>query len=76
MKLIDINYKIKCDIPNCKNFASIKIEKTGFLKIAGLYLCKDCMNELYKELGSKLVPKSPENIFNKKVKGDSNAKKK
>ena len=76
MKIVDVNYKIKCDIPNCKEFASVKLEKSGFLKTAGFYLCKDCMQSLYRELGSRIVPKSPDNMLNKKIKGETNGKKK
>jgi len=76
MKIVDVNYKIKCDIPNCKELACVKVEKSGFLKTAGFYLCKECMVELYKELGSRIVPKSPDNMLNKKIKGEVNGKKK
>jgi len=76
MNIVDVNYKIKCDMPNCKNFASIKIEKNGFLKNAGLFLCKNCMNELYNEIGERIVPKSIDNMLNKRVKGENNARKK
>lgn len=68
MKLIDVAFKVKCDIPNCKNVASIKIEKEGFFRNSGLFLCKDCMEELYKQLAKKLTPKSPSNMLNKKIK--------
>ena len=67
MKIQDVGYKVNCDIPNCRNEAHIKIEKTGFFKIAALYLCKECMNELYTELGKRIVPKSIDNMFNKKI---------
>ena len=76
MNIVDVNYKIKCDMPNCKNHASIKIEKTGFIKSAGMFLCKGCMNELYVELGTKIVPKSIDNMLNKRIRGEANAKKK
>lgn len=66
MRIKEVNYKIKCEMPNCKQLASIKIEKSGFLKFSGLYLCKDCLNELYQELAKRIVPKSPDNMLNKK----------
>lgn len=79
MKLIDTNVKIRCDVPNCKNFASYKLTKTGFLKNAGLFLCKDCIKEIYETLGMHIVPKSPSNMLNKKIstkkdKGELNEK--
>ena len=76
MNIAEVNYKIKCDMPNCKDFAHVKIEKTGFLKSAGFYLCKSCMNEMYNQLGGYIVPKSPNNMLNKKIKGVTNVEKK
>lgn len=67
MNLVDCKIKIKCDMPNCKNFADVKIENEGFVKSIGLYLCKDCMNELYSTIGKHIVPKSPDNMLNKKI---------
>ena len=67
MNIQDINYRVTCDMPNCRNEAKIKIQKSGFFRSAGLFLCKDCMQELYNELGLRIVPKSIENIFNKKT---------
>ena len=51
-----------------KNIADTKIEKEGFFRAAGLHICKSCMKELYECLATKIVPKSPENMLNKKVK--------
>lgn len=67
MKLEETNVKIRCDIPNCKEMAKYKIIKPGFLKHAGLYLCKECMKELYSTLAMHMVPKSPNNMLNKKI---------
>ena len=67
MNIQDINYKVNCDMPNCRNTAVIKIQKAGFFRSAGIYLCKDCMGELYSELGNRIVPKSIENVLNKKI---------
>lgn len=67
MKLVDVNVKIRCDIPNCKQPAKFKVKKEGFVKNAGLLLCKDCVTELYTVLASNIVPKSPDNVLNKRV---------
>ena len=67
MKLVDVGIKVRCDIPNCKNMAKYKLVKTGFLKNAGLLLCKDCLNEIYSTIGVNVVPKSPSNMLNKKI---------
>ena len=68
MKIVDVNVKIRCDMPNCKQSARFKVVKEGFVRNAGLLLCKDCMAELYSVLGGHLIPKSPDNVLNKRVK--------
>ena len=67
MNLQESNVKIRCDIPNCKEIAKFKLIKSGFLKNAGLYVCKDCLKELYETLATHIVPKSPNNMLNKKI---------
>ena len=79
MKLVDVNVKIRCDVPNCKSMASYKLVKPGFLKNAGLFLCKECLKDVYETLGMHIVPKSPSNMLNKKIsnkkeKGEINEK--
>jgi hypothetical protein len=68
MTVKELTRKIKCDMPNCRNMAFIKIEKNGFFRGMGIFLCKECMEELYAELGKKITPKSPSNMLNKKIK--------
>jgi len=68
MTIRDITMKVRCDMPNCKNMSCVKVEKKGFFKGAGVFLCKDCMEELYRELSLKITPKSPNNMLNKKIK--------
>ncbi|MBE5735898.1 MAG: hypothetical protein E7356_00870 [Clostridiales bacterium] len=67
MRLEETNIKIRCEMPNCKAIATYKIVKDGFLKNAGLFLCKECLTEVYKTLGSHIVPKSPNNMLNRKI---------
>lgn len=68
MIIKDTNRKLRCDMPNCKNIADVIIEKSGFFRAVGLYICKDCMKEMYECLASRIVPKSPENMLNKRIK--------
>lgn len=68
MIIKEANRKVRCDMPNCKNLAEMKLEKNGFFKAVGLFVCKDCMKEMYECLATKIVPKSPENMLNKKIK--------
>lgn len=65
MKIENVSKKIRCEMPNCKGMAVVKIVKEGFLRTAGLYLCEECEKNLYKELAKRVVPKSPTNVFNK-----------
>ena len=67
MNLQECNIKIRCDIPNCKQMARYKLNKMGFVKNAGLFLCKDCVKEIYEALATNIVPKSPSNMLNKKI---------
>ena len=67
MKLEEIKVKIRCDVPNCRSFAEYKLKKDGFLKNAGMFLCKDCLMDIYKTLGVHVVPKSPNNMLNRKI---------
>lgn len=67
MIIKDAIRRIKCEMPNCKNIASIKIEKEGFFRSAGIHICDECVEELYKALSQRVVPKSPNNMLNKKI---------
>ena len=68
MNLVDVYVKVRCDMPNCRNAATVRVEKVGFLRSAGLYLCDDCCKEVYETLAKRIVPKSPDNMLNKKIK--------
>lgn len=67
MKLDNCNIKIRCEMPNCKELANFKLGKTGFVKNAGLFLCKQCVKEIYSAIGECVIPKSPSNMLNKKI---------
>ncbi len=76
MKIVTLNRRLKCDMPNCKNIAEYKIEKEGFFRSVGLNLCKDCVNDIYKNLAQIIVPKSPDNMLNKRIKTKENVREK
>ena len=67
MNLVEVNLKVRCDMPNCKEMAKFKLVKTGFVKNAGLLLCKNCVKDVYETIGACIVPKSPNNMLNKKI---------
>jgi len=66
MKLEQINYKVKCDIPGCKNISSYALTNKHFYISSNLNICKDCLCELYESIGKLLTPKSPKNVLNNK----------
>ncbi len=66
MTIEQVPYKAKCDMPGCKNVSSYVIRNKRFLASQNMYLCKDCMHELYSQIAKLIVPKSPKNILNKK----------
>ena len=68
MKITNVNRRIRCDMPNCRNVADSKIEKDGFFRAVGICLYKDCMKQMYECLASIIVPKSPDNMLNKRIK--------
>ena len=68
MKIKSVNRRVRCDMPNCRNVADSKIEKDGFFRAVGICLCKDCMKQMYECLASIIVPKSPDNMLNKRIK--------
>lgn len=79
MNLNEVGVKIRCDIPNCKELAKYKLVKGGFVKNAGLFVCKECLIDIYGTISSHVVPKSPNNMLNKKIsnkkeKGEINEK--
>ena len=50
MNTKEISVKVRCDMPNCRKSAHIKFEKEGFFRSAGLYLCEECMRDIYAQI--------------------------
>ena len=72
MKLIKLSVKARCDMHLCPNLAEYRIASEGggirIFGSSGLYLCGDCLKELYQAIGKVVVPKSPDNLIKKAVK--------
>ena len=72
MKLINLSVKARCDMHLCRNLAEYRLDTGGglprFMGGGGLYLCRDCMRDLYETIGKEIVPKSPDNLIKKAVK--------
>ena len=57
--------KVKCDASSCSNLCSYVIVNKKFVFDGSVYLCENCMNELYGEIGKYFVPKNIKPIFKK-----------
>lgn len=63
MKLTKIERRQKCDIGGCKNVADYEIcHEHGSMRNK-LYICRECMLEMYKAIGAEIVPESPKAVF-------------
>ena len=73
MELTKLSVNARCDMHLCPRFAAYRIQ-TGrgivarFMGGGGLYLCPECLRELYETIGKELVPKSPDNLIKKAIK--------
>lgn len=66
MEIIKINQNIRCDMGMCNNKAIYSIGYKDTLLKRKLNLCEKCAREIYKELGSLFIPKSPKNMISTK----------
>lgn len=64
--------RVKCDASGCNNLCDYVIVNKKFIFDGNVYLCKDCMNELYGEMGRLFVPKSVKPIYKQGGKGEKN----
>lgn len=61
-----VTKKIKCEFLNCSNNAEYKFKtKHSFFKNE-VYVCKNCLKQLNKELFKLFTPLSPTNILKKR----------
>ena len=56
-----------CEQDGCHNVAVAEVTYKNIFKHK-FYLCKDCLNTLYQNIGKFVTPKSPKNIISKKLK--------
>lgn len=57
--------KVKCDASGCYNACVYAIVNKRFVFDGSVYLCENCMNELYGEIGKFMVPKNVKPIYKK-----------
>ena len=60
-----INPKIKCDASGCENVSVFQIVNKKFVFDGSVYLCENCLNTLYGEIGKYMVPKAIKPIYKK-----------
>ncbi len=60
MEITKVNNSIRCELGGCKRKAThaVKFDRAGIR--SRLYMCDECMNELFAALGTATVPKSVE----------------
>ncbi len=68
MEVTKLNVKARCDMHLCRGPAIYKVAGVKGFGGSGLYLCSNCLTELYEALGRVIVPKSPDNLIKKAVK--------
>ena len=73
MKLNKIERRVKCDVGGCKNLATYEVVHPHSSGRNRLYMCRECMLEMYKLFGSEIIPESPKTVFSgskKRVRGE------
>lgn len=60
--------KVKCDASGCNNLCDYVIVNKKFVFDGSVYLCANCFNELYSEMGKFVIPKNIKPIYKKGVK--------
>lgn len=57
--------KVKCDASGCKNKCDYVIVNKKFVFDGNVYLCTDCLNSLYCEIGKYIKPKNVKPLYKK-----------
>ena len=55
--------RVKCDASGCMNRCDYVIINKRFVFDGNIYLCNNCLNELYGEISRYIVPKSIKPIY-------------
>lgn len=66
MELLKTDKKLKCDVAGCKNMCDYSFVFRKNLFHTNMYVCKTCLNEMYKQIGKHIVPTSISNVYKKK----------
>lgn len=57
--------KVKCDASGCNNISNYTIVNKKFVFDGNVYLCENCLNELYGEIGRYMIPKNVKPMYKK-----------
>ena len=57
--------KVQCDASGCNNLCNYTIVNKKFVFDGSIYLCSNCMRELYGEMGRYFIPKNIKPIYKK-----------
>lgn len=68
MEISKIKSRVRCDIGLCKKDAVYVIGGQSVMSNRKVYICEDCMKEIYEQFSSIITPKSPENLIKKAMK--------
>ena len=55
--------RIKCDASGCDNICNYAIVNRKFVFDGSVYLCEQCLNELYGEIGKYMIPKNVKPVY-------------
>lgn len=65
MEIKQLTQKVKCDVWGCKNLADYSLSsKKRFGNTS--HFCKQCLSDMYVEIGKVLIPKQPQSPFKQK----------
>ncbi len=68
MELREITFKVKCDVPGCKNLARFYVGKSGAIFKNSLNFCEQCLNEFYESVSLVKKPASITSKYSNKSK--------
>lgn len=57
--------KVKCDASGCNNLCLYTIVNKRFVFDGSVYLCENCIKQLYGEIGKYFTPKNLKPIYKK-----------
>ena len=65
MNIEQTKVKIRCSVSGCNEQSKYTIVNKKFVFDGSVYLCENCINELYGEIGKLMVPKNVKPIYKK-----------